>query len=168
MNTSDPELQEASWTSITDLIEAASDNGQSLLEETTPQTDSNQSASLPMELQLYIWETFWEVCKYYNGNSLVFLLDMIGFFSKIFVNTIKQENVIEMIMTSLTAKWNELSDEDKMIQKIYIINKLLNNCMSIIWVLQINHSSNWNWNRLVCSYYCWKMMKSNFFGCQLD
>ena len=119
MKTTDHELQEASWTSITDLIEASSDWREGFFGDTDPQADTNESSILPFDLQIDICKTFQEVWKYYNGNSLIYLLDMMGFYSKIFTKVMKMKDAVEMIMSPLTEKWNQLSDEDKMICPLF-------------------------------------------------
>lgn len=99
MKESDHELQDASCTAITEMVDCAGESIGCCLET--------------------ILETHKEVCPVYQGNCLLALLDMIGLLVKACSSAMQDDLAIEMVIIPLTNKWNEIPDNDKIIGPLF-------------------------------------------------
>lgn len=99
MREKNTDLQDSACTAVSELIECAGDNISSGIS--------------------IILETHKEVCPHYYGNSLLALLDMLGLLVKTCDTCMQDNEAIEMLITPLTNKWNEINDNDKIIGPLF-------------------------------------------------
>ena len=96
---SDTELQEASCTAVAEMLEC-----------------SDEKSGVNIEP---ILQTYGQVCPVYQGNCLLALLDMLGCLVKGYKDQVNHEGVVEMVITPLTTKWNEIADNDRIICPLF-------------------------------------------------
>ncbi|CAI2383216.1 unnamed protein product [Moneuplotes crassus] len=95
MKDSDPELCESACCSLSDILEYAG-------EKLAPSIG-------------IIAMTYSQICSTYSGRCLMALLDVVGLFVEIFAEQLRDPQAMELIITPLITKLNELSENDKIL-----------------------------------------------------